>query len=340
MREIQIRENEAGQRLDKFLKKFLSQAPASFLYKMMRKKNIVLNGKKADGSEKLREGDCVKFFLSDETIQKFSGEANRSAGNVPQKFPGPCPEILYEDEHVLFLNKPAGLLSQKAEKNDVSAADFVVWYLRNSGQLTPEDLRAFCPSICNRLDRNTSGLIAAGKSLAGLQAMTELFRERSLKKYYLCIVKGKVSTPSHIRGYLSKDERTNRVRITDQAFAGASPIETAYAPLSYSQENSLIKVHLITGRTHQIRAHLAAQGHPILGDGKYGDPDWNEKWRRRTGIRSQLLHAWELVMPPLTGTLEALSEQTIQAPLPEAFARQIKETAWQHGIQEAFGVLP
>ena len=176
MQEIHISGNEAGQRLDKLLGKFLSDAPKSFLYKMMRKKNITLNGKKAEGSEKLKEGDCVKLFLSDETIAKFSGTVSDTAKaeqRVRQaayrEVKKQMPEILYEDENILLFNKQPGLLSQRAKPSDISAVDCLIAYLLETGALTPEMLRTFRPSVCNRLDRNTSGILAAGKSLAGAE---------------------------------------------------------------------------------------------------------------------------------------------------------------------------
>ncbi|HIW83064.1 MAG TPA: RluA family pseudouridine synthase [Candidatus Dorea gallistercoris] len=337
MIEIRIREQEAGQRLDKFLKKYLSQAPRSFLYKMLRKKNIVLNGKKASGSEKLEKGDQVKFFLSEETMEKF--RRNETVSLPEGIFRGPHPEILYEDVNVLFLNKPSGMLSQRASKEDLSVVEFVGWYLRESGALGEEELRAFQPAICNRLDRNTSGIIGAGKTLTGLQQLTELFRERSIKKYYLCFAKGRIQKPAHIKGYLVKNEKTNKVRIQSGDQEGALPIETEYRPIAVSKDTTLLKVRLITGRTHQIRAHLSGEGHPILGDYKYGDRKWNETYKRTHGIKDQFLHAWRLQMPTLSGPLENLSQKTVTAPVPEEFAELIKETKWEHGIQEALEVL-
>lgn len=342
MKEIIIRENESGQRFDKFLKKYLSEAPGSFIYKMLRKKNIVLNGKKASGNEKLNNGDRVKLFLSDDTLEKFSPKKK----NLSQKrtLPKEQLDIIYEDEHVLFINKPSGILSQKADKKDVSIVEYVIEYLLKSGQLTEEEMRTFHPSVCNRLDRNTSGLIVAGKSLAGLQTMAELFKDRTLAKYYLCFVKGKVTGKQHICGYLKKDEKTNHVKIikSDHPAAkkeGYVPIETEYVPVAYHTDVTLLKVHLITGRTHQIRAHLAATGHPLLGDYKYGDRAFNDIYKKKSGISSQMLHAYELVLPEMREPLEYLTKRTFTAKVPPVFEKMIKETAWEHGIQEALEVL-
>ncbi|MEE1314300.1 MAG: RluA family pseudouridine synthase [Faecalimonas sp.] len=313
MQEIKITANEAGQRLDKLLAKYLNEAPKSFLYKMLRKKNIVLNGKKATGNEKLNIGDMVQLFLADDTIAKFSKtEVQHVHGEL---------DIVYEDEHILLLNKAVGTLSQKAEARDVSLVEMLIGYLLDSGQLTEEALRSFKPSICNRLDRNTSGLVVAGKSLAGLQEMGELFKNRSMKKFYRCLVVGKVAERQEIQGFLTKDEKGNKVQITKEEQKGSQPIETAYTPLWTNGSCTLLEVHLITGRTHQIRAHLASIGHPILGDYKYGRRVENALFKKKYGLESQLLHAYRLEMPKLSGALVNLSERQFVAPLPTLFER-------------------
>jgi len=195
MRVIVVEKNQEGQRLDKLLQKYLNKAPKSFIYKMLRKKNITLNGKKADGSEKTNLNDEIKLFLADETIDSF--RENVSAAIVEGDL-----NIVYEDEHI---NKPAGMLSQKAKPEDISLVEYVISYLLKTSKLTEEEMKTFKPGICNRLDRNTSGLVVAGKTLKGLQVMSELFRNRGLDKYYLCIVKGKVSKKHKLKGYLKKD---------------------------------------------------------------------------------------------------------------------------------------
>ena len=318
MKELCIRTNEAGQRLDKFLGKYMNQAPKSFLYKMMRKKNIILNGKKASGTEMLSEGDVVKLFLSEETIGKFSRMPESTAVKAAMEQYTKL-DILYEDEHALFINKPAGMLSQKASPKDVSLVEYLTAYLLTEGKITEEELKTFHPSVCNRLDRNTSGIVAAGKSLAALQELTAMFRERTIKKYYLCLVKGIVTKEKKISGYLVKNEKANTVSVHGKDNGGAARIETEYCPLSSGDGFTLLEVHLITGKTHQIRAHLASQGHPIAGDPKYGDRTVNEWLRKKYGLKIQLLHAAKLCMPECDGALSALSHKEITAPVPALF---------------------
>lgn len=329
MREIHVTRNEAGQRLDKLLAKYLNEAPKSFLYKMLRKKNIKLNGKKAEGSEKLSEGDVVAIYLAEDTVLKFTKKTGITKKLPPQKL-----DIIYEDSNVLLINKPSGMLSQKAKAEDVSLVEFLIAYLVESKALKEEELLTFRPGICNRLDRNTSGLVAAGKSLAGLQAMSLLFKERSLKKYYLCIVKGNIKEPVHIKGYLVKDEIRNTVTVSSDKTQDGQPIETAYRPLWSKEEMTFLEVHLVTGRTHQIRAHLAAQGHPLAGDCKYGDPSWNQKFKEQYGLSSQLLHSYRLCMPECVGVLSEMSGKEYMAPLPKQFLRILKEEGVDYGNLE------
>ena len=314
MRSITVNKNEAGQRLDKLLAKYLNLAGKGFLYKMMRKKNIVLNGKKCDGSEKLSEGDEIKLFLADETIEKFSEVK-------VQKVKKTKLHIIYEDEHILLINKPSGMLSQKAKEQDESLVEYLIDYLLDSGKITKENLRSFRPSVCNRLDRNTSGLVAAGCSLAGLQKLSAMFKDRSLHKYYLCVVSGAVREKKKIDGFLKKDEKTNQVTISQKELPDSAPICTEYEPLMQSGADTLLKVTLITGRTHQIRAHLASIGHPIVGDTKYGTPRVNEEAKRKYHIHSQMLHSWKLVFPQMDTPLDYLSGKSFTAPVPGEFQK-------------------
>lgn len=337
MQKITVSANEAGQRMDKLLAKYLANAPKSFLYKMLRKKNIKLNGKKAEGNEKLQIGDEITLFLADDTIEKFSGnrsavehdlkKAARQSGQV---------SVVYEDEDVAFLDKPWGVLSQKAKPEDISLNELFLSYLIRNGSLKEEELRSFKPAICNRLDRNTSGLVAAGKSLAGLQQLTEMFRERKMEKYYLTIVNGVLKEETYIRGYLKKEERTNKVTVSSTFHEDYLPIETSYRPLASNGRVTLLEVHLITGRTHQIRAHLASEGHAIIGDPKYGKKTENAYFRKNYQLESQLLHSYRMEFGACDGALEKLSHQTILAPVPQKMKDILKGEGlrWQPGIPE------
>lgn len=368
MREVIISEREEGQRLDRYLEKYMPDAPKSFFYKMMRKKNIVLNGKKVSGSERIQTGDQIKLFLADETIEGFrSGkkaqEVDLGARQMPQakrptngarhlsqaKRPTngaqqmpqakrmekgvrqgkielqqghydrnlPPLQIVYEDAQFLVVNKPVGVLSQKADRNDRSIVEQITDYLADNAA---DD--TFRPGICNRLDRNTSGLIVAGKTVRALQDMNKRFKERTICKYYLCVVHGSVSKKQYLKGYLEKDSRTNKVTVRQQPGPNSVPIATEYLPLQqgmYQGESfTLLQVHLITGKSHQIRAHLASIGHPLVGDVKYSTKRASAFDREQLHQRVQLLHAWQLIF-----TAHG-KEYVWKAELPDNFAQILR----------------
>lgn len=341
MQQYIIGDNEAGQRFDKYLKKILKEAPDSFIYKMLRKKNIVLNGKKSTGTEKLEKQDIVKIFLADDTFEKFSGQKpeNISQGsltlshellkqyeNAYQKLTSIL--IVYEDDNILILNKPAGILSQKASPDDISLNEWMLGYLLAKGEVTPVSLSTFKPSICNRLDRNTSGIVVCGKSLAGSQYMSRIIKEKVLEKYYHCIVPGKVVLHERLTGYLYKDNSSNKVTIyqTKEEIPAkkrkkAEFIDTKFHTLQADTNHSLLEVQIFTGKTHQIRAHLASIGHPIIGDYKYGSAAINQKYALQ-GIENQLLHACRLVFPTIEEErFHAISGLVLTCPEPPLFQK-------------------
>lgn len=368
MQSVSIGSNQAGQRLDKFLHKYLPEAQNSFLYKMLRKKNITLNGKKAEGKEILAVGDQVCFFFSEETFCKFSGLSfvtteekesktvisGRSASETYRRafFKLHGIGVLYEDNHALILDKPAGILSQKAEEKDLSLNEWMIGYLLENGSITEEELFSFKPSVCNRLDRNTSGLVLCGKSLAGSQELSRLIRERIVRKFYRTIVHGTIDRETELSGYLVKDKRTNKVTIS-QISEGTFPVDssdsagseekkcqsvkttsdgnpsdyikTIYRPLFTSNGLTYLEVELVTGKPHQIRAHLAGIGNPLVGDYKYGNQQKNRPFKEKYKLNSQLLHAYRLEFPTLTGALSGLSGQKMTAPLPDLFKKIVKD---------------
>ena len=322
MQQIIIKENESGQRMNKFLHKYMPLASDSFIYRMLRKKNITLNGKKAAGNEKLNVGDVISFYLSDETINNFTKkEKNCSEYETAyQKLNGI--EIVYEDDHIILMNKPAGILSQKAQPADLSLNEWMIGYLLSEKDIDLKQLATFKPSICNRLDRNTMGLVTGAKSLAGSQKMNQLIKNRTIKKFYRMLVKGQVQKEEILEGFLLKDEENNKVRLVKNGpEAKASYIKTRYYPIKVFSDKTLVEAELITGKSHQIRIHLAGAGHPLLGDYKYGDRKWNDKYKRAFQVNSQLLYANRLEFPRMDGCFQNLSEKIIEAPVPEVFRR-------------------
>lgn len=355
MQEITINEANAGQRLNKFLGRYLDAAPQSFVYKMLRKKNIKVNKGKATGNEVLQAGDSVQIFMTDETIANFRKDGqvpvfnkvgnpvrvvakqsevpecshvhNRkmSANQLPADVLKDVP-ILYEDDDIIILNKPAGMLSQKAEPNDYTLNERIVDYYRSKEHADS----LFTPSVCNRLDRNTSGIILAGMSLKGSQMLSRILKDRTLDKYYLTIVSGKVDEASTIKGFLTKKASHNQVVVyetLEQAKENGVDkpafIETRYEPLDYGRfqniDFTLLKVKLITGKTHQIRAHLRSVGHPIIGDGKYGLKSVNAVTKKEFGLKHQLLHAYEITFPEELEVSKNVAGKRIHAILPEDF---------------------
>ena len=314
MREIIIEKKDAMQRLDKLMLKVLNKAPASFVYKMLRKKNIVLNDKKAEGKELLSEGDSVKIYLSDETIDKFTSKRNADiSGNIP------LPSVVYEDDNLIIADKSAGILSQKAGDNDISMNEICLEYMLRNGQITEDDLKLYRPSVVNRLDRNTTGLIIFAKNYMSASELSKALKDRRIHKYYYCIVKGALFKEETIEGYLAKDEITNKVTVTEAESGGSSYIKTHVIPKYTQDDCSLLEIELITGKTHQIRAHLSSIGHPIIGDLKYGDGRLNEKYKKEFKVRHQLLHSHRVVFGDLQGGLSYLSGKIIDAPTPRVY---------------------
>ena len=286
MREFTINSNDAGQRLDKFLTKAVKGLPTSLMYKYIRTKKIKVNRARCEQSYMLAEGDEIQLFIRDE----FFESPEKDTGALSRIVPKLC--IVYEDENIILLNKrPGVLVHEDADAKDNTLVMHLQAYLAQNGEYDPEDEQSFAPAMCNRIDRNTGGIVIAAKNAAALREMNEHIREDRIGKYYLCAAHGVPACKKQtLHGYLRKNAADNMVEVRDRAFAGAKEIVTEYSVIGQKGGNSLLEVHLITGRTHQIRAHLAHIGYPLLGDGKYGI---NKKDREK-GYKYQALYAYRL----------------------------------------------
>ena len=325
MKEFVILKGDAGQTSFKYLKRIFKEAPNSFLYKMMRKKNFVLNDKKIEGNEMLSEGDVLKAYISDDAFDMFSGTSNSPLVEEYREayLNFGTPDIVYEDEHVIVLNKPTDMLSQKAKRKDLSANEWLIGYMLFNKMTDRESLRKFTPSICNRLDRNTGGLLLFGKTVFGVNTLNRLLKDRTLDKYYMTVVFGELKDKLEIKGYLKKDEERNKVYISEtKTDDEESYIETVIEPVEYIKDKdiTILSVKLVTGKPHQIRAHLSSIGHPIIGDYKYGKREENDKYKALYKITFQILYCTKVVFPQLPDYPE-LSLKTIELNEPVIFSK-------------------
>ncbi|MBO7681604.1 MAG: RluA family pseudouridine synthase [Clostridia bacterium] len=306
MKRLTIQKNDADQRLDKFLSKNLPNLPQSLLYKYIRKKRIKVNGKRADISTRLREGDVLELYINDEFFEK--PEPTYDFLHAGTKL-----NILYEDENVLVLDKPVGLLSHPDDREYVDTLiGRVKRYLYEKGEYDPESEQSFTPALVNRIDRNTGGIVLAAKTAEALRVLNRKMKDREIHKFYLCAVHGKPQPEAGLlKGYLQKDEQKNKVFVSRDPRPGAKTIETKYRVLRSEKNMSLVEVELLTGRTHQIRAHFASIGCPLVGDGKYGN---NQKNRKQGGRRKQFLYSYKTVFDFTTdaGSLENLNGRVFE----------------------------
>ncbi len=268
MRELVVGQNDAGQRLDKFLSKTLRDLPRSLLYKAVRTKKIKVNRARAEIGQILKAGDTLQLFLAEEF---FGAPTDRSAMLTRM---APRLSVVYEDENILLLCKPMGVSCHEDEDNSINNLLVQMQaYLYQKGEYHPEEEQSFAPALCNRIDRNTAGIVIAAKNAEALRVMNEMIRAREVGKYYLCAVRGCPKPPAAtLSAWLVRHRDEKRVEIFDERPKSGEPlsIATAYRVLAENTTHSLLLVELLTGRTHQIRAHLAHIGHPLLGDGKYG----------------------------------------------------------------------
>ncbi len=326
MKHFTINESDEGLRFNKYLNRIMPNAGSGFLFKMLRKKNITLNDRKAEGNETLHKGDVVSVYFSDETIQKFQGKVGNdipafSKHSVKKEW------IVYEDDNLLIVYKPAGILSQKDSTDTDSINEMLLDYMVKNGSLTAEKLSEYKPGICNRLDRNTAGLILFAKNARASRELNVLLRERKIDKIYFAVVNGIMTEFIDSKLYLSKEEMGNIVRISETPYNEESvPVHTDFTPVTHNTDLSLLRIRLHTGKSHQIRSVLAYLKHPILGDPKYINADdryalRNGYYRNLYHIHGQQLLAYALHFPKnCDGYFAYLSDRTFRSPIPADFA--------------------
>lgn len=311
--EIKIDSQNSGQRVDKFLLKYFNTAPKSFVYKMIRKKNIKCNNLRISGNEILNNNDILQIYISDDTIAKFRNVASIEA--VKRTF-----KILYEDLNIIICDKPSGLLAQKDTKyNKDTLVDQILYYLYQKGEYNPNTSDGFVPSICNRLDRNTSGITIAGKNLKSLQAINRVIHDNRIDKFYITIVKGNIAESGILKGYWQKDNNCNRVEISNTS--SCQNVITKYRPIACNGDYTLLEIELVTGKTHQIRAHMQSIGSPVVGDTKYGDIEVNRFFKQKYNLNCQLLHAYRIGFKDIDIDLNYLNDKMFECELPYIFQK-------------------
>ena len=304
MKEFTINRNDSGQRVDKFLQKAVPRMPQSLMYKYIRMKRIKLNGKRCEISTRLNEGDVMQLYINDEF---FDTAAETEFLTAP-----PVLNIVYEDENILLVDKKNGLVvHEDDEKTSDTLINRILHYLYDKGEYKPEEENSFVPALCNRLDRNTGGIVIAAKNADSLRILNAKMKTRELEKYYLCLLYGKPKRDSDtLHGYMTKNESKNKVTVFKNEVEGSKEIKTKYEILDFNGKFSLAEVELLTGRTHQIRAHMASIGHPLVGDGKYAV----NKSDREKGICRQALCSYKLIFTKESGVLGYLAGKTVEIP--------------------------
>lgn len=312
MKEIVITTNESGQRFDKFLRKYLVDMSLGTIYKAIRTKQITINGRKGSERYSLNEGDIVRFDIKIDDVKK---EKKLDFLNIEYDF-----QTAYEDNNLLIVEKKPGVLVHPDEGGGFTLTDEVLAYLYDKSEYDPEKEKTFSPSPCNRLDRNTEGLVVYAKNYDTLKAVNELIRDGNLEKYYAVLIKGKIKEDLYC-AYITKNEKINRVTVKKEYSEGAKEIKTRIFNLDTVGQFSYAEIELITGRSHQIRAHLSALGSPIIGDPKYGDKKTNSFFRQKFGLQNQLLIANKLIFKNCPDSLKYLEGRTFSMQIPLLFKK-------------------
>lgn len=307
MKEFQINRNDAGQRMDKFISKAVPKLPKNLMYKYIRLKRIKLNSKRCEISSRLSEGDVVSMYINDEFFEESVG--TQEFLSAPAKL-----EIIYEDENIMLCDKPCGLVVHEDESGTADTLiNRILHYLYDKGEYSPDRENSFTPSLCNRIDRNTGGIVICAKNAESLRILNQKVKDRELEKKYLCVTAGiPLKKSAQLKAYHQRNEQTKVVKVSRTPFTGCKTMITQYKVISQNKELdiALLEVKLVTGRTHQIRAHMALEGHPLLGDGKYG----SNKLNRQFGLKTQALYSYKLkfVFTTDSGCLEYLNGRSFE----------------------------
>ena len=311
MKEIVISKVNCGQRADKFVRKYMNEAPLSFIYKLFRIRDVKVNGVRIDRSYVLKEGDLMQIYVSDSQMEEFCKPRAAVKGRV-------LLDILYEDENVLIVKKPSGLLVHgDQDEKRLTLTNLVLGYLAEKGEFDSSASLGFVPSPCHRLDRNTSGAVVFGKNIQSLQELEKLFKDKQdLRKEYLVLVCGKLFGSGKIDAPLYKDEKRKTVFVRPVERGGKTAL-TYYRVEKNFNDCTLLRAQIVTGRTHQIRVHFASIGHPVMGDAKYGNFSMNRRFEETYAYHNQFLHAEKISFGQIEGMLSYLSGKEIIAPLPE-----------------------
>ena len=309
-----IKKEEEGQTLEKFVKKVLSEAPLSFIYKLFRKKDVKVNGHWQDKKYFISSGEEVSIYITDSQLDEFKRQVESKQVEDISNW------IIYEDENILLVNKPRGVLVQKNSEDSNALDEMVISYLVNKGEYNPNKNLGYKPAPAHRLDRNTAGIVVFGKNIATLRYLADALNDKSvISKRYLALVKGEIDKDGEINAPLLKNSKSQRVSVSNEG----KPSITRYKVVETFKGYTLLEVELLTGRTHQIRVHMAYINHPVIGDSKYGDYELNKLLESKYNFKNQFLEAYQLDFHKLNNPLKYLSGRSFKISLNDEFLNLI-----------------